>query len=1010
MGSHTLLARYGRSAAGWTSSLTSSSITPGCMQAQSACGLLYEADEPDKEAEEARVLAELGKALHAHGSMSFTSNEQPSPCLRFGQQRSGLTSGPLEGGLERPMISPLCPSASFDAEAIPVDPASSAMRDAKLARARAEAAAKDLIAPRLHGQQSGDNGIARIPQYRPRQVSLSFPTTSTADEPSPKCVSREADPIITAQALGCASPRAAAAASPPTGRIQVVVSDPSPEVGYSKQSITSPVSPCTSLDEKSSRLGRGVQQAGRNVGSNARSAKRKMINKINLVSPNIRNVPKCRLNPRNSTFLPYWDTFVAFVLIYTALMTPYEIAFMEPSPEFTLSLFVEPNFVLNRITDIVFVIDIVLQFFIMVPHSKPILVIKPLKIKLRGFIKRSISTTREGELITSMRGIALNYLRTWFLVDAISVAAGWIRFVEMLRTMRCLRLVKMLRLAKTSRTYERLKSSIALDYSMQTILGCMFTYLVAAHCKFSAADLPATGTLAKALMIDSRAFAGFACILMLTASFSPSPIVTFLGAKGYCIIRPWDDGHDSNDHHGFLGQLVQGNHTNGLPFGHAWELQPEVPDLEEINAEGAVWCKHGTEMWLSLFYWMIMLISGASGGDTNREDMLPGEQAAMTLIVIASALIWTMVIGNFVDVLANMNPEESRFKQRMDKLNRYCRQHRLDGDTRRRLREFMYRTRRKDIDDDDRQLILSMSPKLQGELELQVNGRWLASVSFLQGIEPDCLLRIAIALRTKVFAPTEELPGDSLYYLCSGSAALEGTLVVSGSCWGEDCILERADLRRDGARAATYAEVSCIHRDELLEIVNKRDRYGSAYPVAVRKLRWAAVSVAVKGMAMTSKYSPDAVMSEASQWDALVGGRQKGSKTGAYRPPPNAGDAAPSGRAPSLVRAKTQELSLSALTGAVNPSTPKPRSRRLSSLAPAAAELSTDLPEADTQARPDPGEASGRGEGRRSKAWVRKKSPRRRSSSKHESRTRTDPNAPRRTPSADDELFDFRTR
>ena len=163
-------------------------------------------------------------------------------------------------------------------------------------------------------------------------------------------------------------------------------------------------------------------------------------------------------------------------------------------------------------------------------------------------------------------------------------------------------------------------------------------------------------------------------------------------------------------------------------------------------------------------------------------------------------------------------------------------------------------------------------------------------------------------------------------------------------------------------------------------------------------------------MAMTSKYSPDAVMSEASQWDALVGGRQKGSKTGAYRPPPNAGDAAPSRRAPSLVRAKTQELSLSALTGAVNPSTPKPRSRRLSSLAPAAAELSTDLPEADTQARPDPGEASDRGEGRRSKAWVRKKSPRRRSSSKHESRTRTDPNAPRRTPSADDELFDFRTR
>ncbi len=536
-------------------------------------------------------------------------------------------------------------------------------------------------------------------------------------------------------------------------------------------------------------------------------------------APKIPNRYPCRLNPLTSKFLPVWDTLSAFILIYIGLSTPYEISFMD-TPAFP-----QPLFFINRVIDAFFVMDMVLQFFIMVPRPPQPLVVKaqsgkrlrsiiPSSKKKGGYTKKAkdpykIKSKGNKELITSFKGIAFNYLTTWFALDLVSVLSGWIPLIEVLRTARCLRLLKLVRLVKSSRTFERLKAFIALDYSVQTILGCLITYLVSAH--------------------------WFACLLAFIPWYAPHPIFSFLGAKGYCI-QPDTDAYPGN----------------GLQPGHTWHRLDPVEGYEYLEDAGGVYCKLGLELWVAMYYWMIMLISGASGGDTNMGDMLPGEQCVMTLIVICAALLWTYVIANFVDTLANMNPQASLFRHRMDNLNRYCRHHHLDKSTRLRLREYMYRAHRSHIEDDQRKLIQMMSPKLQAELQLQVNGRWLASVPFLQGAEEQCLLRIALALRTRVFVPNEVLPADSLYNLVSGSCTIDGSLIVSGSTWGEDCILYRTDLREEAAAAASYAEVSCIHRDALIEIVNTpatTEEFGKEYPIASRRLRWAALGIAIKGLA-----------------------------------------------------------------------------------------------------------------------------------------------------------------
>lgn len=67
------------------------------------------------------------------------------------------------------------------------------------------------------------------------------------------------------------------------------------------------------------------------------------------------------VDPRNSPYLGIWDLTTALALIFTALVTPFEVAFV-------VGINV-PLFVVNRMVDLIFAADIVLQFFLAIPIS-----------------------------------------------------------------------------------------------------------------------------------------------------------------------------------------------------------------------------------------------------------------------------------------------------------------------------------------------------------------------------------------------------------------------------------------------------------------------------------------------------------------------------------------------------------------------------------------------------------------------------------------------------------------
>ena len=101
------------------------------------------------------------------------------------------------------------------------------------------------------------------------------------------------------------------------------------------------------------------------------------------------------IDPRTSKRARQWDSVTSIALIFTALVTPYEVAYLPPNGADAL-------FIINRLVDLVFVADMVLQFCLMYQIS---------------------SSALEGVRWEEEAGnIARHYLRGWFGMDLFSVA------------------------------------------------------------------------------------------------------------------------------------------------------------------------------------------------------------------------------------------------------------------------------------------------------------------------------------------------------------------------------------------------------------------------------------------------------------------------------------------------------------------------------------------------------------------------------------------------------------
>ena len=457
------------------------------------------------------------------------------------------------------------------------------------------------------------------------------------------------------------------------------------------------------------------------------------------------------LHPGQSNFLNRWDAVTAAALLYTLTLTPFEAAFLPPT--LGPASWLDPWFIANRCLDVIFVFDMVLQFFI-------------------AFQQEDILGGHTW--VEDQRLIARNYVMSWFLLDASVIfipgafdlmlaaprgsggsgisgggsgggssggssgGSGDVAVfsdVSVLRTLRVVRLAKLGRLLRASRLYRRWQSKINISSSAQTIIQCTLLLCVGAHWA--------------------------ACLIGIQTALHASPSETWLGPSRYNYCDAVD-----------LSTATQASSVLG-----SWEAP-----LARCQIKLGSW-------YLASLTWALMLITGTGGTDYYPSSDSDAETVVVCIMVLCGALLWTYVLALFCDMATNSNPGLTQFRQLLDGLNIFIQKHRLPLPLARRLREYLHQQKPGQLGKYAEKAIPVLSPALQVEVILFVHRQWLESTWFLKGLEPSCLVRLAREMTVQTLAPGEVAPMHNLYVVTRGLVLYGGRVLTRGMAWGDDVIL-----------------------------------------------------------------------------------------------------------------------------------------------------------------------------------------------------------------------------
>lgn len=446
------------------------------------------------------------------------------------------------------------------------------------------------------------------------------------------------------------------------------------------------------------------------------------------------------IDPRTNHYIAYWDLVTTLALVFTALVTPVEVAYLKaPAPSARWS---DTLFLMNRTIDVIFITDMLLQLRI-------------------GY---QLHTADGLRWVMHSSKIIRHYLASrWFALDLFSVLTSLFDVLgdestedlKALRAVRTLRLVKLVKLARGSRIWKRWEMRMSINYSYLTLTGVVTMIVISCH--------------------------WVACIWGLQATFEP--LNSWYFQKGYCV--EWGSPSRSE-----AKQML----TNGsCPDG--WNCLIGVCSGDTCTGGSA--CEYvPMRIYTYALYFSVMTVTSVGYGDIAASQFNVAEQIICVAIMLGTGMLWGYLIGIFCSMAA-LSPDVQQFRDELSQLNNFMNEHKVGNEQRFRLREYMHQTIHLRTSESKRRLLTKLSPSMQGEMSLLVNEATIGRVWYLRNLEVGLHIYLASKLMPAIFPPAEFCPGGFLYILERGLVLYAGRPKRQGACWGEDVLLNNADLECD---------------------------------------------------------------------------------------------------------------------------------------------------------------------------------------------------------------------
>ena len=388
-----------------------------------------------------------------------------------------------------------------------------------------------------------------------------------------------------------------------------------------------------------------------------------------------------------------WDGLLTLALIFTGLFTPFEVGFLPPADRAD-----DTTFIVNRIIDLIFLVDMVVQFFLMYPSED-----------------KTSKTANE----TRLSKIADRYAHGWLPIDILSILPSALDFVpffqsgqtkiasgatvplavQVIKTLRILRLLKMVRLLRASRILHRVRVRYGFHRQLSTFLKALLAAFFISHLAAS--------------------------LLGVSIQLFDTPLDSWAAVYGHC--SPLTGAGTLHDDVGDEVRIAPDD-----------VIYDDADYYDESKYPYGYVCVTPLMLYLQTLYWTLGVLMSYTlrpmdgpfpthFSDVSRR-MLLRVQAFTTCLQFFGCFAWAAIFGTILEMIINVDPSVRKYNDYLDMVGSFIKYHKIEPELATQIRVYFLEIKTELMTEARRETQAKLSPLLQEKVTWQINKDWIKKV------------------------------------------------------------------------------------------------------------------------------------------------------------------------------------------------------------------------------------------------------------------------------------------
>ena len=242
-----------------------------------------------------------------------------------------------------------------------------------------------------------------------------------------------------------------------------------------------------------------------------------------------------------------------------------------------------------------------------------------------------------------------------------------------------------------------------------------------------------------------------------------------------------------------------------------------------------------TTQYMKSLYWSITTLTTVGYGDITPTNDL---EIAFTLVIMFLGVsMYAFIIGNVASLIANLDANQGRFREKLDQIQAYMRERRIPSPLQQQVRDY-YQYMWEYSHDASMELdfLDELPHSIKTRIYLHLHQELLEKVPLFKEADKGFIEDLVIKLRPRILPPEdyiirEEQLGHEMYFIKRGEviAFSEKTgrvyrTMTAGMFFGEIALLY-SSRRTASVKTQTYCELFVLYKDDFDQVLENYPRF-----------------------------------------------------------------------------------------------------------------------------------------------------------------------------------------